>query len=418
VVPLNRELEDELNFDLDEAIEKIKYDDQFLTYMIANMAGIVEHSDDAIIGIDCEGTILSWNNGAGKMYGYSSEEAIGKLISIVIPQDHQEDLKFILENVNNSLVNKSETIRKAKDGKKIDVSITISPVKDSKNNICGASIIERDITKQKQVEESLRRSEEKYRRLFDDDLTGDFIATLNGKILDCNHSFAEIYGLKSTEQAKTFNISDFNPDDWSYLVKNLKTKKKIPGHQTMHIRPDGKEIHVVTNVVGIFNELNQLVQIKGYIFDDTERKEAEESLRRSEEKYRRLFDDDLTGDFIATLNGKILDCNKSFAEIYGFKSTEQAKTFNISDFNPDDWSYLLKNLKIEQKIPRHQTVHQRPDGKEIHIVANFVGIFNELDQLVQIKGYIFDETGRKELEEDLERNERKYRRLFDEDFKN
>jgi len=291
-VPLNRELEDELNFDLDEAIEKIKYDDQFLTYMIANMAGIVEHSDDAIIGIDCEGTILSWNNGAGKMYGYSSEEAIGKLISIVIPQDHQEDLKFILENVNNSLVNKSETIRKAKDGKKIDVSITISPVKDSKNNICGASIIERDITKQKQVEESLRRSEEKYRRLFDDDLTGDFIATLNGKILDCNKSFAEIYGFKSTEQAKTFNISDFNPDDWSYLVKNLKTKKKIPGHQTMHIRPDGKEIHVVTNVVGIFNELNQLVQIKGYIFDETGRKELEEDLERNERKYRRLFDED------------------------------------------------------------------------------------------------------------------------------
>jgi PAS domain S-box-containing protein len=122
VVPLNREIEDELNFDLDEAIEKIKYDDQFLTYMIANMAWIVEHSDDAIIGIDCEGTILTWNNGARKMYGYSSEEAIGKLISIVIPQDQQEDLKFILENVNKSLVNKSETIRKAKDGKKIDVS--------------------------------------------------------------------------------------------------------------------------------------------------------------------------------------------------------------------------------------------------------------------------------------------------------
>jgi PAS domain S-box-containing protein len=296
--------------------------------------------------------------------------------------------------------------------------ITISPVKDSKNNICGASIIERDITKQKQVEESLRRSEEKYRRLFDDDLTGDFIATLNGKILDCNNSFAEIYGFESTENAKKFNISNFNPEDWAILVKDIKTKKKIPGHQTIHQRPDGKEIHVVTNVVGILNDKNQLVQIKGYIFDDTVRKEAEESLRRSEEKYRRLFDDDLTGDFIATLNGKILDCNNSFAEIYGFKSTKEAKTFNIFKFNPEDWAMLVKNLKIEQKIPRHQTIHLRPDGKEIHIVANFVGIFNELDQLVQIKGYIFDETGRKELEEDLERNERKYRRLFDEDLKN
>jgi len=142
-------------------------------------------------------------------------------------------------------------------------------------------------------------------------------------------------------------------------------------------------------------------------------KQVEESLRRSEEKYRRLFDDDLTGDFIATIQGKILECNYSFAEIYGFESPEQAKKFNISKFNPEDWNYLVKNLETKRKIPGHQTIHQRHDGTEIHVVANVVGIFNESDQLIQIKGYIFDETGRTEAEEDLERSERKYRRLFD-----
>ncbi len=392
---LKGNVEDDFNFDLDEAIEKIKYDDKFLTYMIANMAAIVEHSDDAIIGLDCEGTILSWNSGAHKMYGYTSEEAIGKMISIVIPEDHEEDLKFIFDNINKNLVCKSETIRKRENGNRINVSITISPIKDSKHNICGASVIERDITKQKQAEELLKKSEEKYRRLFDDDLTGDFIATLEGEILDCNYSFAEIYGSKSPEEAKTFNISDFNPEDWNYLIENLKTKKKIPGHKTLHFRPDGVKIHVVTNVVGIFNESNELIQIKGYIFDDTERTEAEKSLRRSEEKYRRLFDDDLTGDFIATLEGKILDCNYSFAEIYGFKSPEEAKIFNISEFNPEDWNYLIENLKTKKKISHHQTIHKRPDDQKIHIVTNVVGIFNQLNHLIQIKGYIFDDTERK-----------------------
>ena len=122
---LKLETENELNFDLDEAIEKIKCDDEFLTYMVANMAAIVEHSDDAIIGIDCDGTILSWNNGAQKMYGYSSEEAIGKNISILI--QNQYDLNFILENINKNLINKSETTRNTKNGKKLDVSVTISP---------------------------------------------------------------------------------------------------------------------------------------------------------------------------------------------------------------------------------------------------------------------------------------------------
>ena len=64
--------------------------------------------------------------------------------------------------------------------------------------------------------------------------------------------------------------------------------------------------------------LGEMVQVKGYVFDDTERKEAEEALKQSEEKYHRLFDEDLTGDFIATLDGKILECNPAFAEIYGF----------------------------------------------------------------------------------------------------
>jgi PAS domain S-box-containing protein len=210
---LKHEVKDNWSFDLDEAIDKIKDNDEFLTYMIANMAAIVEHSDDAIIGIDCDGTILSWNNGAHKIYGYSSEEAIGKMISLVIPPDQETDLNFILENIQKNLVKKFETVRRTKNGKKIDVSITISPVKNSNHNLCGASIIERNITNQKKVERSLRKSEEKYRKLFDDDLTGDFIATLKGKILDCNQSFADIYCAKTPEHAKTFNISEFNPKD-------------------------------------------------------------------------------------------------------------------------------------------------------------------------------------------------------------
>ena len=153
------------------------------------------------------------------MYGYLSEEAIGKNISILI--QNQNDLNFILENINKNLINKSETTRNTKNGKKLDVSVTISPIKNSKHNLCGASIIERDITKQKQVEESLRRSEEKYRRLFDDDLTGDFIATFQGKILDCNNSYAEIYGFKSLEQAKKFNISKFKLEDFAVLIPSF-----------------------------------------------------------------------------------------------------------------------------------------------------------------------------------------------------
>lgn len=98
---------------------------------------------------------------------------------MLIPPDRFDESHGLLKKINeNEVICNFETLRQRKDGTKIDVSLTISPIKDSKDIIVGASTIERDITRRKQAEEALKRSEEKYRWLFDDDLTGDFIATL------------------------------------------------------------------------------------------------------------------------------------------------------------------------------------------------------------------------------------------------
>ena len=268
---------------------------------------------------------------------------------------------------------------------------------------------------EKTSEESIKENE-RYRRWFEEDLTGDFIATLDGNVFDCNPAFAEIYGFDNPEKAAEADISNFNRPDWETLIKRIKLERKVQGHQSTHRRPDGRDIHIVANVVGIFDDSGELVQVKGYVFDDTERKKAEESLKRSEEKYRRLFAEDLTGDFIATLDGKVLDCNPAFAEIYGFNSCEKALNSDISQFDPDDWLNLIFSLKDEGKIQDHQRWHRRPDGREIHVVSNLVGIFDDSGELVQVKGYVFDDTERKKAEESLKHSEEKYHRLFDEDL--
>lgn len=262
------EIKDDFAVLLEKMIEKIRHDDEYLSFMIANMAAIVEHSDDAIIGIDNDGTILSWNKGAKKMYGYHAEEAIGKNISILIPTHKHGELGCIMDRVNeNQLICNFETVREGKNGKNIPVSVTISPIKNSKDEIIGASTIERDISKQKEAEEALKRSEEKYRRLFNDDLTGDFIASLDGKILECNPAFAEIYGFNAPEEAFNWDISKINPSGWKSLIKALKSKGKIKGHKTIHKRVDGEKIGVIANLVAINDEFGRFSQIKGYIFD-------------------------------------------------------------------------------------------------------------------------------------------------------
>lgn len=254
----------------------------------------------------------------------------------------------------------------------------------------------------KPVEEMSNR--DKYRSWFEDDLTGDFIATPEGKLINCNPAFLEIYGFEDIEKARKYDINLFNPDDWHELTERLKKEGKIQGHQIWHIKPDETEIHVVANVIGLLNEEKELIQVKGYVFDDTERKLAEDSLKESEKKYRLLFDEDLTGDFIATPDGKILECNPAFAEIYGFNDCSIALKWNISESNPFDWPFLVTRLRNERKIRGYQSWQRRSDGMRIHVIANLMGIFDDLNELIQVKGYIFDDTDRKRTEQELVQN--------------
>jgi len=121
--------------------------------VLAYLAAIVESSDDAIIGKALDGTILSWNSGAERMYGYSPEEVRGRSISMLIPPYRPEELPQVYARImRGDPVERYETIRVRKDGTAIDVSISLSPIKDDAGRVIGISAIERDITARKREE--------------------------------------------------------------------------------------------------------------------------------------------------------------------------------------------------------------------------------------------------------------------------
>ncbi len=131
----------------------------------ARLAAIVESSEDAIISKTLEGVIRSWNAGAERLFGYSHQEAVGQPITLIIPPERRDEERVILERLcRGERVEHFETVRVSKDGRRLDISLTISPICDDVGRVIGASKIARDIGEKKRNENALRESEERYRR--------------------------------------------------------------------------------------------------------------------------------------------------------------------------------------------------------------------------------------------------------------
>jgi PAS domain S-box-containing protein len=124
------------------------------------MAAIVASSDDAIISKDLDGIIRSWNPGAERLFGYTALEAVGKPITLIIPDDRKDEEPTILALLRKGeRVDHFETVRKRKDGMLLNISLTISPVKDDLGRVIGASKVVRDITEHKEAEKARKEAE-------------------------------------------------------------------------------------------------------------------------------------------------------------------------------------------------------------------------------------------------------------------
>jgi PAS domain S-box-containing protein len=132
------------------------------------LAAIVASSDDAIISKNLDGIITSWNNSAERIFGYTPEEAIGQHITLIIPPERKaEEADIIARLRRGERIDHFHTVRRRKNGTLLDVSLTISPVRDSSGRIIGASKVARDITEQKRAEQALRESEQRFRIITD-----------------------------------------------------------------------------------------------------------------------------------------------------------------------------------------------------------------------------------------------------------
>jgi PAS domain S-box-containing protein len=134
----------------------------------ASLAAIVDSSDDAIVSKSLDGVITSWNAGAERLFGYTAKEAVGQPVTMIIPLDRRSEETIILARLRQGeRIDHFDTVRLRKDGTKLEISLTISPIRDAAGKIIGASKIARDITARKRVERELHESEQRFRTLAD-----------------------------------------------------------------------------------------------------------------------------------------------------------------------------------------------------------------------------------------------------------
>ena len=128
------------------------------------LSALIESADDAIVSKTLEGIITSWNVGAQRIFGYTADEVIGKPVTILIPKDHEDEEPLILARLRaGERIEHYETVRLRKDGRLIDISLTVSPIRGPNGQIIGASKIARDITEQRQARRALDEATERFK---------------------------------------------------------------------------------------------------------------------------------------------------------------------------------------------------------------------------------------------------------------
>jgi two-component system, cell cycle sensor histidine kinase and response regulator CckA len=250
------------------------------------LAAIVESSADAIFGKTLDGVVTSWNAAAEDIYGYSAEEALGRSIEFIIPPERRGELSSLLDRLRRGEhVAAFETVRLHKDGSRIEVALTLSPILDASGRPVGASVIGRDIGERKRAEAELSSSEARYRGLFDN--ASDLIAVvdLESRLVDVNLAFERALGY-SRDELIGHKLQEFVPTEFHEMLGDAR-RDKLDGRRASTVYEhdletrDGDRIHVEVATRLLF-EGGLPVATEAICRDVTERRRLEDELRQAQ----------------------------------------------------------------------------------------------------------------------------------------
>lgn len=233
------------------------------------LAAIVGSSDDAIVSKRLDGTINSWNKAAERMFGYTAEEAVGQHITLIIPPDRRDEETQILQRLRRGeRIDHFETLRRRKDGTLLDISLTISPVKDGSGKTIGASKVARDVTERKRTERALRESEVQLRTLADElekqvQTRTQELEQRNAEVLQQSDQLRELSNrLLQTQDDERRHIARELHDSAGQIIAALSMNLATLAQNITSNQPQGKALADSQDLV---RQLNQEIRTTSYL---------------------------------------------------------------------------------------------------------------------------------------------------------
>jgi two-component system cell cycle sensor histidine kinase/response regulator CckA len=366
---------------------------------LAQMALIVESSDDAITSAAPDGTISSWNKGAERIYGYSAREAVGQSIAMLSPPDRPEEIPRLHERMlRGERIQGFETIRIRKGGQPIDVSLTISPVTDSSGRIVATAAVARNITAQKQAEEKLAHLA-LIVESSDDAITS---ATLEGIISSWNKGAERIYGYTENEMVgKPFTLlaPPNRVDEAPRNLARVRRGDRIRAFETIRMRKDGQLIDVSLTVSPVLDPTGKVIATAAVARDITAQKREEERSRRLAQVVDSATELISTGD----LEGRITFMNQPFLRAVGWSEQEIiGKHFRDTVLSANNSPELREQIRagiMDEDGWRGECLHSRKDGTDFPVYLSVGPLRDSSGRVIGNVGIVRDLTESKRAEE-------------------
>jgi PAS domain S-box-containing protein len=387
----------------------------------ALLASIVESSDDAIFSLALDGAIVSWNHGAEVLYGNSLQEIVGTNVSTLAPSGRRDEVGQLLGPVLKGCAIRSlETVHRRKDGALVDVSLSLSPIRNPAGEVVGAAVISRDIGERFAAERKLRASEERFREVFEHAPFGMCVSGPDGRFIQVNAAFCRMVGYSEPELLATQWSALTHPDDLASSLRGMERLRQDPGGC---VETEKRYIHRGGGVVWGRMRMSLVRDSAGcpqyfvvHIEDITERKRTEEALRESEKRHRVLAHAlQSAGDCISITNteDRFLYVNDAFLRTYGYREDELVGR-HVAILRSARTASAIQDEILPATMAGHwrgELWNRSKDGREFPISLSTSAVCDEDGRRIALIGIARDITERKQVEQALQRSEEKFHQL-------